>query len=211
MREWQRYLPASVLGAGCLLMGTSTTQQRDMPLAAPLASLPQVVSGYQGADRMLSAEERRVAGVSAYLFRAFTREGSQPDFTVYVGYYDQQLQGKTIHSPKNCLPGSGWEVVSSSEERLPTPTGAVDVNRYVLVNEHRRAVVYYWYQGRGRVEGNEYRVKLQLLRDSAFRGRSDDALVRVVVPVVSTDSSAAVLGRKVSAELVPELFKVLPG
>jgi EpsI family protein len=160
---------------------------------------------------MLSAEERRVAGVSAYLFRAFTREGSQPDFTVYVGYYDQQLQGKTIHSPKNCLPGSGWEVVSSSEERLPIPTGAVDVNRYVLVNEHRRAVVYYWYQGRGRVEGNEYRVKLQLLRDSAFRGRSDDALVRVVVPVVSTDSSAAVLGRKVSAELVPELFKVLPG
>jgi EpsI family protein len=210
MREWQRYLPASVLGAGCLLIGT-TTQQKDMPLAAPLASLPQVVGGYQGADRVLSAEERRVAGVSAYLFRAFTREGAQPNFTLYVGYYDQQLQGKTIHSPKNCLPGSGWEVVSSSEERLPTPVGAVSVNRYVLVNEHRRAVVYYWYQGRGRVEGNEYRVKLQLLRDSAFRGRSDDALVRVVVPVVSTDSSAAVLGRKVSAELVPELFKVLPG
>ena len=210
MREWQRYLPASVLGAGCLLIGT-TTQQKDMPLAAPLASLPQVVGGYQGADRVLSAEERRVAGVSAYLFRAFTREGAQPNFTLYVGYYDQQLQGKTIHSPKNCLPGSGWEVISSSEERLPTPMGPVSVNRYVLVNEHRRAVVYYWYQGRGRVEGNEYRVKLQLLRDSAFRGRSDDALVRVVVPVTSNDSSAAVLGRKVSAELVPELFKVLPG
>jgi len=210
MRDWQRYLPASVLGAGCLLIGT-TTQQKDMPLAAPLASLPQVVAGYQGADRVLSAEERRVAGVSAYLFRAFTREGPQPNFTLYVGYYDQQLQGKTIHSPKNCLPGSGWEVISSSEERLPTPMGPVSVNRYVLVNEHRRAVVYYWYQGRGRVEGNEYRVKLQLLRDSAFRGRSDDALVRVVVPVTSNDSSAAVLGRKVSAELVPELFKVLPG
>ena len=210
MRDWQRYLPASVLGAGCLLIGT-TTQQKDMPLAAPLASLPQVVAGYQGADRVLSAEERRVAGVSAYLFRAFTREGAQPNFTLYVGYYDQQLQGKTIHSPKNCLPGSGWEVISSSEERLPTPMGPVSVNRYVLVNEHRRAVVYYWYQGRGRVEGNEYRVKLQLLRDSAFRRRSDDALVRVVVPVTSNDSSAAVLGRKVSAELVPELFKVLPG
>jgi EpsI family protein len=210
MREWQRYLPGSVLGAGCLLIGT-TTQQKDMPLAAPLASLPQVVAGYQGTDRVLSAEERRVAGVSAYLFRAFAQESSQPDFTVYVGYYDQQLQGKTIHSPKNCLPGSGWEVVSSSEERLPTPVAAVSVNRYVLVNEHRRAVVYYWYQGRGRVEGNEYRVKLQLLRDSAFHGRSDDALVRVVVPVTSNDSSAAVLGRKVSAELVPELFKVLPG
>lgn len=210
MREWQRYLPASVLGAGCLLVGTTTTQQREMALTAPLASLPQLIAGSTGVDRTLSPEERRVAGVSAYLFRTFSRD-SQTNFTVYVGYYDQQLQGKTIHSPKNCLPGSGWEVVSASEERLPTAAGNVPVNRYVLVNEHRRAMVYYWYQGRGRVEGNEYRVKLQLLRDSALRGRSDEALVRVVVPVVSTDSAAAVLGRRVSTELVPEVFRVLPG
>src|SRR5262245_43800741 len=125
MREWQRYLPASVLGVGCLLMGTNTTLQREMPLATPLASLPQVVAGFQGVDRALSAEERRVAGVSAYLFRAFGRESSQPDFTIYVGYYGQQLQGKSIHSPKNCLPGSGWEVVSSSEEQLLTQAGPV--------------------------------------------------------------------------------------
>jgi len=71
--------------------------------------------------------------------------------------------------------------------------------------------VYYWYQGRGRVESNEYWVKLQLLRDSALRGRSDEALVRVVVPVVSGDSAAAELGRRVSAELVPEIYRVLPG
>ena len=210
MREWQRYLPASVLGAGCLLVGTTTTQQHEMALTAPLASLPQLIAGSTGVDRTLSPEERRVAGVSAYLFRTFSRD-SQTNFTVYVGYYDQQLQGKTIHSPKNCLPGSGWEVVSASEERLPTAAGDVPVNRYVLVNEHRRAMVYYWYQGRGRVEGNEYRVKLQLLRDSALRGRSDEALVRVVVPVVSTDSAAAVLGRRVGTELVPEVFRVLPG
>jgi EpsI family protein len=209
MREWQRYLPASVLGVGCLLVGTTTTQQREMPLSAPLASLPHVIAGYPGVDRSLSADERQVSGVSAYLFRAFARD-SVADFTVYVGYYDQQLQGKTIHSPKNCLPGSGWEVVSASEERLATAAGDVPVNRYMLVNEHRRALVYYWYQGRGRVEGNEYRVKFQLLRDSALRGRSDEALVRVVVPVVTTDSAAAMLGRRVSTELVPEVFRVLP-
>ena len=47
MREWQRYLPASVLGAGCLLLGTTTTQQRGMPLVAPLSSVPQVIAGYK--------------------------------------------------------------------------------------------------------------------------------------------------------------------
>lgn len=210
MREWHRYLPASVLGVGCLLVGTGTTQQREMPLAAPLASLPRAVAGYPSVDLPISAAERRVAGVSAYLYRAFSRD-SLTAFTVYVGYYERQLQGKTIHSPKNCLPGAGWEVVSASAEQLDTPAGTVPVNRYLLVNEHRRALVYYWYQGRGRVEGNEYRVKLQLLRDSALRGRSEEALVRVVIPVGTTDSAAAVLGRRVSAELVPELFRVLPG
>jgi EpsI family protein len=168
------------------------------------------VLGYTGVDRSLTAEERRVAGVDSFLFRSFSQD-SMPGFTVYVGYYDHQVQGRTIHSPKNCLPGAGWEVVSASQEQLATTTGEVPVNRYLLVNEHRRAMVYYWYQGRGRVEGNEYRVKLQLLRDSALRGRSDEALVRVVVPVETTDSAAASLGRRVSAELVPAVFRVLPG
>jgi len=210
MREWQRYLPASVLGAGCLLVGTTTTQQRQMTLAAPLESVPRALAGYPSVDRSISADERRVVGASAYLFREFSW-GSQTAFTVYVGYYDHQLQGKAIHSPKNCLPGAGWEVVSAAEEQLATAAGPVPVNRYVLVNEHQRAMVYYWYQGRGRVEGNEYRVKFQLLRDAALLRRSDEALVRVVIPVETTDSAAAVLGRRVSAELVPEMFRVLPG
>lgn len=209
MREWQRYLPGAVLGVGCLLM-SSTTQQRQMPLAAPLRSMSADLAGYPGSDRFLSREERRVAGVTDYLLRAFS-SGSRTAFTVYVGYYDHQLQGKAIHSPKNCLPGAGWEVVSASEERLRTTAGTVPVNRYLLVNERQRALVYYWYQGRGRVEGNEYRVKYQLLRDAALRGRSDEALVRVVVPVETSDSAATALGRRVSAELVPEVFRVLPG
>jgi hypothetical protein len=84
------------------------------------------------------------------------------------------------------------------------------VNRYTLVNAGNKAVVYYWYQGRGRVESNEYRVKLQLLRDSALRGRSEEALVRVVVPVLGSEADAAALARRVSARLVPEMFRVLP-
>jgi EpsI family protein len=131
---------------------------------------------------------------------------------VYVGYYDRQLQGKTIHSPKNCLPGAGWEAVSAGERTLSTALGPVKVNRYVLVNKQQRALVYYWYQGRGRVESNEYRVKLELLRDSALRGRSDEALVRVVVPLRTADDEAAAgeLGARVSAQLIPQVAEVLP-
>ena len=209
MREWQRYLPAGILGLGCLLLGAGHTQQTPASLSAPLTTLPTQLEGYRGADRTISDEERRVAGVSSYLFRGFERD-SAVAFSVYVGYYDRQVQGKTIHSPKNCLPGAGWEVVSAREEQLEVGSGTVPVNRYTLVNAGNKAVVYYWYQGRGRVESNEYRVKLQLLRDSALRGRSEEALVRVVVPVLDSEADAAALARRVSARLVPELFRVLP-
>ncbi|HEU5169932.1 MAG TPA: EpsI family protein [Gemmatimonadales bacterium] len=209
MRERHRYLPALILGLGCVLLGAGNTQQRAMPLAGPLEQLSDTLEGYRGVDRRLSDEERRVAGVSSYLLRGFTRD-SLLAFSVYVGYYDRQVQGKTIHSPKNCLPGAGWNVIAAREEPLATASGTVPVNRYMLVNRGQRAVVYYWYQGRGRVESNEYRVKLQLLRDSALRGRTEEALVRVVVPVVNGDESAIALARQVSARLVPEVFQVLP-
>jgi EpsI family protein len=84
------------------------------------------------------------------------------------------------------------------------------VNRYLLVNSGRRALVYYWYQGRGRVEADEYRVKLQLLRDSALRGRTEEALVRVVVPVNGDERDATALATWVAGQLLPAVGRVLP-
>jgi len=209
MREWQRYVPAAILGVGCLLLTAGNTQQVAMLLAAPLASLPIELEGQRGTDRQISDAERRVAGVSSYLFRGYGPADAVA-FSVYVGYYERQIQGKTIHSPKNCLPGAGWEVVAAYEEQLEVPSGIVPVNRYTLVNAGQKAVVYYWYQGRGRVESNEYRVKLHLLRDSALRGRTEEALVRVVVPVRGSEADAIAQARRVSRRLVPEVFRVLP-
>ena len=129
---------------------------------------------------------------------------------MYVGYYDQQTQGQTIHSPKNCLPGAGWEPLASSPLTIGIATGAVTVNRYLLQNGRQRALVLYWYQGRGRVAWDEYRVKWDLLHDAALRRRSDEALVRVVVPVSGTEADALRLATDAAHVLVPALYAALP-
>ena len=75
------------------------------------------------------------------------------------------------------------------------------------------AVVYYWYQGRGRVVANEYAVKLNLLRDAAFRGHTEEALVRIVLPVPGTDRSQAQadeLGMRIATRLINEVDRALP-
>lgn len=209
-RNAPRYVPAVVLGIGCVLLLRIGPQQA-VPLRAPLAGLPQVLFGMQGTDRTISQAEQEAAGMSEYLLRTFeTPTGAQ--LSIYVGYYPSQTQGRTVHSPKNCLPGSGWEPLAARQERLAVAGQEVPVNRYELANGDRRALVYYWYQGRGRVAANEYAVKFDLLRDAALHGRTEETLVRVVVPLNEglSDSAASRLARDAVGVMIPEIWKVLP-
>ena len=117
-----------------------------------------------------------------------------------------------MHSPKNCLPGSGWEAMEADRIKLAVPSGAAEVNRYIIANKHQRAVVYYWYQGRGRVAANEYLVKWHLLRDAALKRRTDEALVRLVIPVTPTmtEADADRLAKRAAAVVIPTLSQYLP-
>jgi EpsI family protein len=210
MADLKPWLPGGMLAVGCLFT-LFIDRQSEMPLAAPLETLPNQMYGYKGTDMTISEAEQRVAGMSAYSFRTFSRD-TVLDFSIYVGYYDHQTQGKTIHSPKNCLPGSGWEALQQSEIEIRTPGGTETVNRYLLQNGQQRALVFYWYQGRGRVAANEYQVKWELLRDAAITGRSEEALVRIVVPLRPdrNEAGAVELAASVAAELIPSVFGVLP-
>lgn len=214
---WRRWAAAGLLGLGCLLLASVRTQEA-VPLVAPLATLPATIDGYTSVDRVVGDEERRVAGMSNYVMRVFQRD-TVPAFSLYVGYYEYQTQGKSIHSPKNCLPGAGWEVMNASRATVATAIGAQEVNRYLLAKGKNRALVYYWYQGRGRVAASEYRVKWDLLRDAALTGRSEEALVRIVIPVVGAATPAALaaatkeadtLAARVAGQVIPEVSRVLP-
>lgn len=208
------WAPAALLALGAaLILGIDT--QRSLALRAPLAAtVPAELAAHGSRDVPIPEDEQRVAGMSDYLMRVYQPAAGAAAagyaFSVYVGYYASQTQGKTIHSPRNCLPGAGWEALTSSRVPVATPAGPVTVNRYLLQNKGQRALVLYWYQGRGRVEADEYRVKWHLLRDSALRGRSDEALVRVIVPVTGSEEEAFALASRVAAEVVPGVDRALP-
>ena len=128
IRPW---VPALILSVGCLgLLGSK--RQVDMALVRPLNEvLPDTLLGLAGQDRIIPPEERKISGVSQYAFRVFGAD-SGVRLSIYVGYYEAQSQGKTIHSPKNCLPGAGWEPVESGNLELDAGVYRFPVNRYVL-------------------------------------------------------------------------------
>ncbi len=114
--------------------------------------------------------------------------------TLFVAYFETQRTGKAPHSPKNCLPGSGWVQTQSGTVNIdipgrPTP---IKVNRYIVARGENESVVLYWYQARDRVIASEYTAKIYTIADAIHYNRSDTALVRVIVGVDGGNTARAV-------------------
>jgi EpsI family protein len=219
MLKLSLYAPALILSAGYLL-AANPRGQRAVELVAPIEGVLPAVDGYRVEDKKISDEERRVAGMTNYVVRVYARD-SVPAFSTLVAYYDRQARGRSIHSPRNCLPGAGWEVLSGGPATVNASSGPYTVNRYILKHGPSRAVVYYWYQGRGRVVASEYAVKWNLLKDAALLGHTEEALVRVVVPVRPSRVVAApqsdpgvdeanALGKTIAGRLITDVDRILP-
>src|SRR5581483_1718267 len=141
-----------------------------------------------------------------------TRSYGNPAFPApagfYVAYFKTQRTGQAPHSPKNCLPGSGWEPLKEGVLDIPVTTmpGNIRVNRYVVTRGENASVVLYWYQTRQRVIASDYSAKLWLVLDSIRYHRSDTALVRVIVPVLNGDDKTATVA---AVDFVKVMFPVL--
>src|SRR4029077_5978683 len=127
-------------------------------------------------------------------------------------FFPSQRTGDTIHSPKNCLPGSGWAPTQSGYTDLRRPDGStITVNRYLIAKGSEQDFVLYWYQAHGRVTPSEYWAKIFLIADSIRRHRTDGALVRVVTPIGNgTEESAEVRALEFTHQVLPLLDSYIP-
>lgn len=180
-----------------------------MPLRAPLQSIPWQIEGWQGTDDLLDAKTVAMSGADEYLNRAYVRGGDY--LGLYIGYYRTQATGDTIHSPKNCLPGSGWQPVSSSTVELEAPGGRlVPVNSYVIQKGAERQVVLYWYQSHGRVMASEYLAKFHMIADALRWNRTDGALVRIAMPIGGNETQTRDQARQFAQQVLPRLDQMIP-
>jgi EpsI family protein len=201
-----------------LLIATSigvraTKIDEPVHLQASLSTFPHQLGKWQGTDATFSQQIVKALGVDDYLSRKYhDAQGQTVD--LYVGYYATQRQGSTYHSPKNCLPGSGWtitEMETISMQLSEAQKQPVRINRVLIQRGLDRQVVLYWYQDRGRIITSEYWAKLYLVWDAIWKQRTDGAIVRIVIPSTGADSSRAFeTGKQFVKTLFPVLQKYLP-
>lgn len=152
-------------------------------LAAPLSAFPIAVGPWRLLQEgVIEQEELDVLKADDTLTRYYgSPEGAA---NLFIAYFKTQRTGQSPHSPKNCLPGSGWQPEPGSGTVDIRSNGeTLHINRYLVSKGEDRSVVLYWYQSQGRVIANEFAAKFYLVADSIRKHRSDTSLVRVVVPV----------------------------
>src|SRR5580658_6349148 len=103
------------------------------PPAKPLSGFPARVGDYSSViDWKIDKSILDFLHVSDYLYRGYWKPGMNQDLVgLYVAYLRSQRTGASIHSPKNCLPGAGWNPMQASIYELPLDDGRkVPINLY---------------------------------------------------------------------------------
>lgn len=171
------------------------TPQREIATLArdPLALYPLRVEGWTGLAAQLDPEIEKVLAADDYLNAVYQQPGDKNVVSFFVAFYKKQTEGQGIHSPKVCLPSGGWEVFNMEQvpvDMTASGYGHFQANRAVIQKGLSRQLVYYWFEGRGQRETDDFRAKMEVLIDSLTKGRTDGALVRYVTPISTTESEA---------------------
>jgi EpsI family protein len=200
--------PISLPFAGTLLILATTlaasgitAYRKPSSLVRPLDTISRRIAGFDAIDNpAISEGVLRELKPTSYLSRTYRKSDIAAD--LFIAFYARQRAGESMHSPKNCLPGAGWEIWNFGSLEIPVNKVKFKVNRYSISRESTRMVVLYWYQSQTRIVASEYWGKLLLAKDALFQENTAASIVRIIVP----DQSGTVeQASAFASELIPQV------
>jgi EpsI family protein len=199
-------IPWHLVGTVLLLTATLAASKlmayrKPETLVKPLDSIDRHVGGLTGADNpALTDRVLAVLKPTSYISRTYRKPGFQAD--LFISYYAQQRAGESMHSPKNCLPGAGWEIWDYGSTEILVNGMSVKVNKFSIANAGQRMLVLYWYQSKNRIIASEYQGKILLARDAFLQKSTAASIVRIIVP---DQPGALEAARSLASELIPQV------
>ncbi|WFP52049.1 VPLPA-CTERM-specific exosortase XrtD [Methylomonas sp. EFPC3] len=210
------FVVAILLVIGASFAEMSRGREDVIPQRKAFLNFPTKLGDWQGRNDYLSQFYLNELKLTDYVIINFNQPGTQSSVNFYSAYYQSQRKGAAVHSPRSCIPGDGWQIISYGQKEFPEfalDGHSLELNRAVIQKGDSRQLVYFWFQQRGRTITNEYMVKWYLFYDAIMMNRTDGALVRLVTPVNTAEDIALADSRLQSflRDLLPELGNYLPG
>lgn len=195
----------AALLAGTMAVSSLTARRIPEPLAIPLDRIDRRISGWTAeSDQALDAPTLHALDATSYLSRTYRKQESE--LNVFIAFYAQQRAGESMHSPKHCLPGAGWEIWRQDSATVSTDGEEIRINKDSIENLNNRMLMFYWYQSKDRIVANEYLGKLFLAKDTLFSGHTAGSIVRIMVPDTPEMSAEGVA---FASRLIPQVRRCL--
>lgn len=183
---------------------------RVVPVNKPLAEFPRTVAGWQMTGQSeFSAGVLDVLKAADYLSRQYTNAAGSR-VSLYLGYHSGGKGTGGIHSPKHCLPGSGWFELSSDRGSLDLGAERLKVVRAVYQKGEQKELYLYWFQVKGKTLSDEYSLKLAEITNSFLYRRRDSAFIRISVPFEADQAKAVALSEQFARDFHPVIQEFLP-
>jgi len=173
-----RFFTLLVLLSG-LIAYTYTLRYRSIeePLPPALELIPIRIGNHIGTDNYLDPETIRMFGADSTIFRSYNNKSGR-EIQLFLGFFGSQQENSQIHSPKNCYPGSGWNILVDGSTRLRLRKGTVPVKRLLISDGREKQIVIYWFSTQSAIITNEFTLKWHQMK-SALLGKSQSvAFVR---------------------------------
>lgn len=192
----RRLSAAQLAAAGLMVLAAALAlalpqRAQQAPPRTPFSAFPlELPGGWTGRTERLAPDIVAALAVTDYFLGNYSRGPGQPWVNFYSAYYASQSGGESSHSPRTCIPGDGWAILSMEEVQVPLAGAALRVNRSVIQRGDQRQLVYFWFRQRGQTMTGEFEVKWGILRDAILLDRSDGALLRLVTPLAPGEDPA---------------------
>ena len=174
-------LACCALLSGAVFANHSLANRAEItPTRSSFLQFPLLHKQWLGRESQIEKDVLTSLRLTDHLIADYRNPAYPMPVNLYIAYYASQRKGASVHSPKSCIPGGGWEIKSLETVNLEA---GMNANRVVIQKGGNRQLVYYWFEQRGRHLTNEYLVKWYLFVDALRLQRTDGALVRLVVSV----------------------------
>ncbi|KAF0180527.1 MAG: hypothetical protein FD164_1744 [Nitrospirae bacterium] len=165
-----------------------------VPMNRPFMEFPIVVGDWRMTNQSIFSDAvLKSLKPSDYLAREYTSADGTRAY-LYIGYHDGGPGGGGIHSPKHCLPGSGWFRISEVTETVDLGARKVRLVRTVYEKGSQKELFLYWFQMRDKTITSEYELKVQEMMNSVFHRRKDESFIRLSVRFDADEQKAYAQG-----------------
>ena len=189
MNSWSRFVAVY-----CLFILTAVYigfhRETPAPLASPLSLFPsELGSWHMVHQETFSPAMLSVLRPSDYLSRSYQNQSGKT-VQLYIGYHDGGQGSGPIHSPKNCLPGSGWLEVYSRPLEFDFNGKRIRLTQAVYRQGDRQELFVYWFMVRSNILSNEIGLKLAEIANSVRYGQRGASFVRLSLGAASNPTES---------------------